>query len=124
MAWIKVPPGNHPLFLAALPNDRRIETIKMFGGIAARVNGHIFAGLFGLSAMLFLSEADRAEALKLDGAHPFDPMGNGRVRSDKVMLPEMVMHDRTELRDWISRAFEHTLSLKPKPAKAAARKRK
>jgi hypothetical protein len=52
MAWIKVPPENHAIFLAALPKDPRVETIKMFGGVAAKVNGHIFAGLFGRSRML------------------------------------------------------------------------
>jgi hypothetical protein len=32
MAWVKVPPENHPLFHEALPDDRRVETLKMFGG--------------------------------------------------------------------------------------------
>jgi hypothetical protein len=120
MAWVKVPPGNHPLFLAALPNDRRVETVKMFGGIAAKVNGHLFAGLFGLSTMLLLSESDRVEALALDGATFFDPMGNGQKRSDKVMLPETVMHDAPELRRWVARAFGYAVDL---PAKAAKAKR-
>jgi hypothetical protein len=35
MAWVKIPPENRPIFLAALPKDPRVETIKMFGGIAA-----------------------------------------------------------------------------------------
>ena len=117
MAWIKVPPENHPLFLAALPNDPRVETMKMFGGIAAKVNGQIFAGLFGLSTMLYLSDADKAKALALDGASLFDPMGNGKVRSDKVMLPETVMHEPAELREWISRAFKFALTLPPKAGK-------
>ena len=34
MPWIKVPPENHPAFLSALPKDARVETMKMFGGIA------------------------------------------------------------------------------------------
>ena len=57
MAWVKVPPENHPLFQAALPKDARVETMKMFGGVAAKVNGHIFAGLFGRSTMLLLPES-------------------------------------------------------------------
>src|SRR5690349_24055578 len=88
MAWVKVPPEHHPLFHAALPDDPRVETMKMFGGVAAKVNGHIFAGLFGLSTMVLLSEPDRAAALALKGASMFDPMGDGRARSDKVMLPD------------------------------------
>lgn len=121
MAWVKVPSEHHPIFRAALPNDPRVETMQMFGGVAAKVNGHIFAGLFGLSTMVFLAEPDRAKALALDGASWFDPMGNGRVRSDKVMLPESMMRDAPELRRWIARAFEAaaTLPKKGAPGKGA-----
>src|SRR4051812_30141175 len=121
MAWIKVPPENHPLFQAALPRDPRVETMKMFGGVAAKVNGHLFAGLFGRSTILLLAEPDRAEALALDGAAPFDPMGDGRARSDKVMLPERMMRDPAALRSWIGRAFAAAAALPPKAAKAAGK---
>src|ERR1700704_1551824 len=105
MAWVKVPPENHPIFRAALPKDPRVETMQMFGGVAAKVNGHIFAGLFGRSTMVWLPEPERAAALALEGAAMFDPMGNGRVRSDKVMSPESMMAKPAELRRWIARAF-------------------
>ena len=124
MAWVKVPPENHPLFHAALPKDSRVETMKMFGGVAAKVNGHLFAGLFGRSTMLLLAEPDRAEALALDGASMFDPMGDGRARSDKVMLPESMMAKPAELRRWIARAFEGAATLPKKKAKASAASKK
>jgi TfoX/Sxy family transcriptional regulator of competence genes len=117
MAWVKVPPENHPIFAAALPEDPRVETMKMFGGVAAKVNGNVFAGLFGKSTMLLLPERDREKALALKGAAPFDPMGDGRVRSEKVMLPETMMKKPAELRRWIARAFESALALPPKAAK-------
>jgi hypothetical protein len=117
MAWVKVPPENHPLFHAALPKDRRVETMKLFGGVAAKVNGNVFAGLFGRSTMLALPEPLRAEALALDGASMFDPMGDGRLRSDKVMLPERMMRDPAALRGWIARAFKAAAKLPPKAAK-------
>src|SRR6185312_12010270 len=124
MAWIKVPAENHPLFLSALPQDPRVETMKMFGGVAAKVNGHIFAGLFGLSTMIWLPEEERAEALALPGAAPFDPMGDGRARSDKVMLPEGMMRDPKTLRAWLARAFAGAARLPAKaPAKSSAQKR-
>jgi hypothetical protein len=113
MAWIKVPPEHHPLFLDALPHDPRVETVRMFGGIAARVNGHIFAGLFGRSTVIWLPEAERAEALALERADCFDPMGDGR-RSDKVMLPEGMMDEPDDLCRWIGRAFEAASTLPPK----------
>lgn len=122
MAWIKVPPQNHPIFYDALPKNPRVETLKMFGGIAAKVNGHLFAGLFGRSVMVLLPEPDRAAALALEGATPFDPMGNGRVRSEKVMLPESFMDDLDELRGWIARAFEGAAALPQKTAKAKKKK--
>jgi hypothetical protein len=114
MAWVKVPAEHHPLFLAALPDDPRVETIRMFGGIAAKVNGHIFAGLFGRSVMIGLPEPERAEALALAGAAYFDPMGDGRRRSDKVMLPERMMREPAQLRSWIGRAFAAAAVLPPK----------
>ena len=123
MAWVKVPPENHPLFQAALPKDARVETMKMFGGVAAKVNGHIFAGLFGRSTMLALPEPERAAALALDGAAPFDPMGDGRARSQKVMLPERMMRDPKALRSWIGRAFKAAAKLPPKVEKKAAAKK-
>src|SRR4051794_16833415 len=106
MAWVKVPAENHPIFHNALPKDPRVETMKMFGGVAAKVNGHIFAGLFGRSTMVWLPEPDRGAALALEGAAPFDPMGDGRARSEKVMLPEAFMEDPAQLRRWIARAFK------------------
>ena len=118
MAWVKVPPENHPLFHAALPKDARVETATMFGGVAAKVNGNIFAGLFGRSTMLALPEPDRTEALALDGAGPFDPMGDGRARSQKVMLPERMMRDPKALRSWIGRAFKAAAKLPPKATRS------
>ena len=119
MAWVKVPPENHPVFHAALPKDPRVETMKMFGGVAAKVNGHLFAGLFGRSTMVWLQEPDRTAALALDGATMFDPMGDGRARSDKVMLPERFMSNPPELRRWIARAFKGAAALPAKASKKA-----
>jgi TfoX/Sxy family transcriptional regulator of competence genes len=122
MAWVKVPAEHHPLFRAALPDSPRVETRLMFGGVAASVNGHIFAGLFGRSVMLYLDEPEHAEALALEGAGPFDPMGDGRRMSGKVMLPEAMMDEPAELKAWIGRAFAAASKLAPKAAKKAAAK--
>jgi TfoX/Sxy family transcriptional regulator of competence genes len=122
MAWTKIPPENHPLFRAALPRDRRIETLQMFGGVAAKVNGNLFGGTFGRSVMLLLSPADREEALRLDGAAPFDPMGNGARRSDKVQMPETIMDEPAELREWVKRSFDYAATLPKKAAKAKKKK--
>ncbi len=117
MAWVKVPAEHHPLFRAALPSDPRVSTMPLFGGVVARVNGHIFAGLFGRSVMLAVPEPLRAQVLALDGGAPFDPKGDGKSRGQKVMLPEDIMDDAPELKAWIARAFTAALALPRKPAK-------
>jgi hypothetical protein len=122
MAWVKVPAEHHPIFRAALPKDARVETTPMFGGLAARVNGNTFAGLFGRSVMIWLPEEQRADALALEGATPFDPMGDGKRRSDKIMLPEAFMEETDELRKWIARAFKEASKLPPKAAKPKKKK--
>ena len=66
MAWVKIPADHHPLFLAAVPKDPRVTTLKMFGGIAAKANGQMFAGLFARSFIVKLSETAHAEAMTLD----------------------------------------------------------
>jgi TfoX/Sxy family transcriptional regulator of competence genes len=123
MPWVKIPAEHHPIFRAALPKDPRVETLQMFGGIAAKVNGNMFGGLFGASAMVLLADADRDEALALDGAEPFDPMGNRKVISDKVQLPVDVMDDPDALRGWLRRAFDYAVTLPKKTkGKPAAKK--
>lgn len=122
MVWVKVPVEHHPMFRAALPRDPRIQTLQLFGGVAAKVNGHLFAGLFARSVIVSLDDADRDEALALDGAGYFDPMGDGvRVSTKHVMLPEDTFADPHDLRDWIGRAFAYVSALPKKEAKPKAR---
>ena len=126
MAWVKIPKENHALFYERLPKDKRIQTLQMFGAAAAKVNGHLFGGLFARSFMVKLSDTDHAEALALDGAERFDPMGNGRVMSNTVLMPEAMMDEPDEMTAWLRRALDYTLTLpaktatkaKAKPAKA------
>lgn len=120
MAWVKIPKEHHPLFHAALPKDRRVSTLNMFGGVAAKVNGQMFGGLFARSAIAKLSPDDQKAALALDGAQYFDPMGNGRIMRDTVHLPDSIMDEPDELRAWLQRAFDYTSTL---PAKKPAGKK-
>ena len=121
MAWVKILKEHHPLFHAALPIDPRITTLNMFGGVAAKVNGYMFGGLFGRSVIVRLSPADQQAALALEGAEMFDPMRNGHPSKDSVQLPESVMEQPDELRSWLRKAFDHAASLPPKTAKPAAK---
>ena len=124
MAWVKIPQENHPLFHDCLPRDPRVSTVKMFGGVAAKVNGQMFAGLFARGAIVKLSPANQRQALAIDGAGPFDPMQDGRVMRDTIFLPEAVLQDPDELRAWLRKGLDYTASLPPKksPAKTATAK--
>jgi TfoX/Sxy family transcriptional regulator of competence genes len=126
MAWVKIPQENHPLFRECLPRDPRVSTVNMFGGVAAKVNGQMFAGLFARGAVAKLSASDQRAALAIDGAAMFDPMGNGRIMRDTVFLPEAVLEEPDELRTWLRRAFDYTAALpakrKPRSARVAAQK--
>jgi hypothetical protein len=121
MAWVKIPKENHPLFRDCLPHDPRVSTVNMFGGVAAKVNGQMFAGLFARGAVAKLSASDQRAALAIDGATMFDPMGTGRIMRDTVFLPESILEEPDELRAWLQKAFDHTAGLPPK-ARPATKK--
>ena len=114
MEWQKIPKAHHPLFEAAFPDDSRAESLKMFGGIAGRINGNMFGGLFADSVMVRLREED-CEAVLRDGGRKA-PMGGF------VLLPAEVLRDTPTLRDWLDRALAYTATLPPKQKKAAKKK--
>jgi TfoX/Sxy family transcriptional regulator of competence genes len=122
MAWVKIPKENHDVFRDAMPpGDRRVTVIAMFGGLAAKVNGYMASGLFARSFVVKLGDAEREKALALDGATMFDPMGNGRVMADTVMMPEAIMDDRDELRAWVKKAIDYCAGLPAKTEKKKGR---
>ncbi|MBX7084536.1 MAG: TfoX/Sxy family protein [Nannocystaceae bacterium] len=117
MKWIKIPAEHKPLFLRVVPDDERVTTLSMFGGIAMMVGGHMAAGLFADSVCARLEPAHFAEALR-QGATPFDPMGNGRLMRDMVLLPSAVMRQAATLRTWLARSLAFTATLPPKQRRA------
>src|SRR5436190_11062042 len=121
MAWVKIPKEHHPIFLAAVPKGA--TTKNMFGGIAAFVNNNMFGGLFARSIVVKLSAADQQAALAVDGSQPFDPMGNGVLMKDTILLGDGVMEDPAEIRAWLQRGYEYASTLPPKikPAKKAGK---
>jgi TfoX/Sxy family transcriptional regulator of competence genes len=122
MAWVKIPKEHHPILEAALPDDDRIDTKSMFGGLAVMANGQMMGGLWGMSAIVKLSPADHAELVRLGGV-PFDPMGNGRAMADMLVMPESEFADRARLAGWLTRARDYVVTLPPKrasPTKQAA----
>ena len=64
-----------------------IEIGQMFGMPTLKFNGKAFAGLFNGEMTFKLTGAPHAEAMALNGATLFDPMGTGRVMKEWVQLP-------------------------------------
>jgi TfoX/Sxy family transcriptional regulator of competence genes len=121
MPWVKIPAEHKPIFYAVVPQDDRVSTIEMFGGVAMMVGGHMAGGLFGESAFVRLDPPSFAKATK-QGAVPFDPMDAGRPMNDTLLLPKGVMKKKAELAKWLQLALDFTATLPPKKKKAAKKK--
>ena len=99
---------------------------KMFGQLAAFVNGNMFMGVFGDTINVRLDAVGRDEALRA-GAIQFEPMP-GRPMKEYVVLPPEITADGAALRSWAEKAYQHVVEhVTPKapkePASRAQRRR-
>ena len=92
----------------------------MFGNLAGFVNGNLFAGLFGDSLFVRLSEKDRIEFQKIKDVKLLEPM-QGRPMKSYLIVPKSWMNQPELVRPWISKALESTGKM---PAKASGRRGK
>lgn len=60
---------------------------KMFGMPCIKIGGKAFAGYLDGAMVFKLQGDDHAHALALDGAHLFDPTGQGRAMKEWVVVP-------------------------------------
>jgi len=117
---LKVP---HPseksdeFFRSLIPDEPRVILRPMFGNLAGFVNGNLFAGLFGDSLFVRLSEKDRIEFQKFKDVKLFEPM-QGRPMKSYFVVPKSWMEKPELVRPWISKALESTRKM---PAKVSRR---
>jgi len=111
--WKKTPTALVMAFDTSLPKDPRVERRQMFGYPCAFTGGNMFTGLFQDRWFVRLSDRDRDELLRLDGAGPFEPMA-GRAMKGYFVVPSALQEDSAAMRSWVGRALEYTASL---PAK-------
>lgn len=97
--------------LAGLPG---VDIKPMFGNLGAFVNGNMFAGLFGSTVGLRLSDADREELAGSSETLPFGPAG--RPMAGYVGLP--VQDPAAKIEPWAARALDHVAKLPPKAPKS------
>ena len=113
----KTPPELLDLFGRVAPTGPNITHKKVFGFPACFVNGNMFAGLHGDSFIIRLSQDDRAELLKTDGAHIFEPMP-GRPMKEYVVAPDVLLKDVEGPTMWLTRSLIFVSSMPAKEAKA------
>lgn len=118
-SWEKSSPRLVALFEELSPKEPAVVQKKMFGWPCCFVNGNLFLGLHNQSIIFRLSDADRLDFLKVDGAGDFEPMP-GRKMKGYTILADPLTRDRRELEVWVKRSLEFARALpsktKPKPA--------
>ena len=111
-------------FRAISPGGPEAEERKMFGQLAGFVHGNMFMGLFGDGFQVRLGPAEQEQAFAA-GAVPFAPMG--RRMKEYVLLPESIVSEEAQLREWVARAYAYAAALpakEPKPRTLKAPKAK
>lgn len=68
--------------------DDEVAESKWFGKICLKVNGKAFVVAFGGDLAFKLAGEQHAAAMQIEGAHLFDPRGQGRAFKDWVQVPK------------------------------------
>ncbi|SDW04443.1 Transcriptional regulator of competence genes, TfoX/Sxy family [Arthrobacter sp. cf158] len=102
-------------FRSAIPESPDVEIKPMFGNLGAFVNGNMFAGLFGPTIGVKLSEADRQELEANQQTQPFGP--EETPMAGYVGLPESWQDDAEQTAEWLARALENVATWPPKAPK-------
>jgi TfoX/Sxy family transcriptional regulator of competence genes len=118
--WQKAPVELVRVFGEMVQPLSGVELRKMFGYPSAFFQGQMFAGLFGDSMILRLSEEDRARFLAIEGASQFQPMA-GRPMREYVAIPPALLGQPSDVAAWLDRALAYAASL---PAKEPKKSRK
>ncbi|HEY3574269.1 MAG TPA: TfoX/Sxy family protein [Arthrobacter sp.] len=106
-------------FRAVVPDHPGVVIKPMFGNLGAFVNGNMFAGLFGPTIGIKLSDEDREVLESSERTVPFGPPE--RPMGGYTGLPEIWNEegdgDDARARAWTEKAFAYVASLPPKAAK-------
>jgi len=97
-----------------------------FGYPCLYVGGNMVTGLYGESWHVRVGKDDTEALLGLPGARPFEPMP-GRPMTGFTLLPEAIVDDDREVREWVRKAISYVSTMpvktpKPKTSKAKTAK--
>jgi TfoX/Sxy family transcriptional regulator of competence genes len=107
-------------FLDLVPEDPAVEVKPMFGNLGAFVHGNMFAGLYGPSIGVKLSDADMRELAGIDDSGPYGQ--DERPMGGYLSLPAAWRAQPELAAGWLARALAHVATMPPK-VKKPARKR-
>lgn len=103
-------------FRSVLPDHPDVIVKPMFGNLGAFVNGNMFAGLFGPTIGVRLSDCDKAE---LEANHLTQPFGpEERPMGGYTGLPAAWNDDAEKAEPWVAKAFDNVASFPPKAPKS------
>ena len=106
-------------FRSVMPDNPEVVVKPMFGNLGAFVNGNMFAGLFGSTIGVKLSDADRQVLESTERTVPFGPAE--RPMGGYTGLPEVWNAegegDDARAKAWVEKAYEYVAELPPKAPK-------
>ncbi len=108
-------------FSKLVPDGPAVALKPMFGNLAAFVNGHMFAGLFGEDLFVRLPDAEIA-AVKKQGGRDFEPMA-GHAMKGYVVVPGAWRTKPAPAAVLIKRSLDLTRAMPAKAAKQKAAKK-
>ena len=93
-----------------------LSEMKMFGGLAFMIHGHMCCGIVKTDLMLRLAEERVAAALERPHTRPMDFSGKP-MKSMLFVTPQGTVSDE-DLSEWVDAAVSFARTLPPKAAKA------
>lgn len=105
-------------FRSLVPDLPEVSIKPMFGNLGALVNGNMFAGLFGPTIGVKLSESDKAALETTERTVPFGPAD--RPMGGWTGLPEIWSGDGGDdlAMAWTEKAYDYVAQLPPKTPKS------
>src|SRR5437588_8343682 len=79
--------AEYDALVADVTASSSVITDQIFGMPCLKDNGKAFAGYYQGAMVFKLAEPSRAEALRLPGAHLFDPSSHGRPMKEWAVVP-------------------------------------
>jgi TfoX N-terminal domain len=96
-----------------LADEPGVAEMKMFGGLAFLIGGHMSVSASGRGGLLLRCEPDETDALLAKPhAGPFEM--RGRVMDGWLRVDDEGVKTKRQLQSWVSRGVKYARSLPPK----------